>query len=126
MRNYDEVDISRVEPRGFEPLTSAVQKRHDALLELSTDSKIPAKSIISAIVYFLSFQIIYSGCCTVAAQQVSENTAKGLYCREDGGGRSQSVLIATIHEDPSYVVLRLLGVVGASIRTSRGWLRELR
>jgi hypothetical protein len=27
--NYDDGDISRVEPRGFEPLTSAVQRRPD-------------------------------------------------------------------------------------------------
>ena len=57
----------RVEPRGVEPLTSAVQKRHDALLELSTDFKVSANPIFLAIVHFLSFQIIYSGCCTVAA-----------------------------------------------------------
>jgi hypothetical protein len=31
------------------------------------------------------------------------NTAKGLHCRKDGGGRAQRVLIATIHEDPSYL-----------------------
>src|SRR5215211_4664206 len=31
------------------------------------------------------------------------NTAKGLHCREDGGGRAQTVLIATKHEDPGYL-----------------------
>src|SRR5688500_13318339 len=33
--NYGDGDILRVEPRGFEPLTSAVQKRLDTLLEYS-------------------------------------------------------------------------------------------
>jgi hypothetical protein len=61
------LQLCEVEPRGFEPLTSAVQRRHDALLELSTDFKISANPIFLAIVHFLSFQIIYSGCCTVAA-----------------------------------------------------------
>jgi hypothetical protein len=60
--------ILKVEPRGFEPLTSAVQRRRDGLQELSTGFKIPAKSVISALMIFSSFQELYSGCCTVAAQ----------------------------------------------------------
>jgi hypothetical protein len=31
-----------VEPRGFEPLTSAVQRQNDALLELSSTFEMPA------------------------------------------------------------------------------------
>jgi hypothetical protein len=31
------------------------------------------------------------------------NTAKGLHGREDGGGRAQTVLIATKYEDPGYL-----------------------
>jgi hypothetical protein len=57
-----------VEPRGFESLTSAVHRRRDALLELSRVCKIPAKPVVSALMLFLSFQEIYSGCCTVAAE----------------------------------------------------------
>jgi hypothetical protein len=56
-----------VEPRGFEPLTSAVQRRHDALLDLSEFCKIPANSCISVLTLFPACQNIYSGCCTVAA-----------------------------------------------------------
>jgi hypothetical protein len=37
--NYGDGDISMVEPRGFEPLTSAVQKRLDTLLEVSGAGK---------------------------------------------------------------------------------------
>jgi hypothetical protein len=57
-----------VEPRGFEPLTSAVQRRHHTLLKCSEVCNIAAKALISRITPFPSFQIIYSGCCTVAAQ----------------------------------------------------------
>jgi hypothetical protein len=59
-----------VEPRGFEPLTSAVQRRHDTLLDLSAVCKIAANKRIFAPPIFLVFQEIYSGCCTVAAQIV--------------------------------------------------------
>ena len=62
--------ISRVEPRGFEPLTSAVQRRCDSLLECSRACKIPANRRILPITHFSTFQEIYSGCCTVAAQTV--------------------------------------------------------
>jgi hypothetical protein len=57
-----------VEPRGFEPLTSAVQRRLDSLQDLPTGFKITAKSIVSALMLFPSFQVIVSCCCTVAAQ----------------------------------------------------------
>src|SRR5215212_1564743 len=60
--------ILKVEPRGFEPLTSAVQMRCDSLLDLSGACKIAAKSAVSMIVHFLTFQAIYPRCCTVAAQ----------------------------------------------------------
>jgi hypothetical protein len=51
---------------GFEPLTSAVQRRRDGLQEVVTGFKIPAKLVVSELVLFPSFQAIYSGCCTVA------------------------------------------------------------
>jgi hypothetical protein len=35
-----------VEPRGFEPLTSAVQRRHNSLLEVAGGCKIPANTLI--------------------------------------------------------------------------------
>jgi hypothetical protein len=60
-----------VEPRGFEPLTSAVQRRQDRLLDLSGVCKIVANKRISAPSLFLVFQEIYSGCCTVAAREIS-------------------------------------------------------
>ncbi len=58
----------RVEPRGFEPLTSAVQKRHNTLLERSVTHRIPAKCRISASVFFPAFHEFHSGCCAVAAR----------------------------------------------------------
>jgi hypothetical protein len=60
--------ISEEEERGIEPLTSAVQRRRNTLLELSGVYKTPANKRISALKLFLGFQGIYSGCCTVAAQ----------------------------------------------------------
>jgi hypothetical protein len=58
------LQVYEVEPRGFEPLTSAVQRRHDTLLDLSGVCKIVANKRISALSLFLVFQEIYSGCCT--------------------------------------------------------------
>jgi hypothetical protein len=58
-----------VEPRGVEPLTSAVQRRHDTLLEISEPYKIAANAHIFCHMPFLCFQHIYSGCCTVAAPE---------------------------------------------------------
>ena len=66
--NYDDGDISIVEPRGFEPLTSAVQRRQDTLPEVSGACKMPANCRICPSARFSRFQEIYSGCCTVAAQ----------------------------------------------------------
>ena len=60
--------MSRLEPRGIDPLPSAVQRRHETLLDLSGVCKMPANSCISVLVHFSAFQEIYSGCCTVAAQ----------------------------------------------------------
>jgi hypothetical protein len=55
-----------VEPRGFEPLTSAVQRRHYTFLDYSVVCKVAAKVHFSCTMLFLSFQVIYSGCCTIA------------------------------------------------------------
>jgi hypothetical protein len=57
-----------MEPRGIEPLTSALQRRHDASLGLSGVCRIAAKVRISFMTLFSTFQEIHSGCCTVAAQ----------------------------------------------------------
>ena len=58
------IDKNRVEPRGFEPLTSAEQRRHDTLLGLSRVCKIAANSNFLSGALCYSFQEIYSGCCT--------------------------------------------------------------
>ena len=60
--------LPEVEPRGFEPLTSAVQRRRDTLPGLSRVCKTAANKRISTLPPFLSFQEIYPGCCTLAAQ----------------------------------------------------------
>ena len=59
-----------MEPRRLEPLTSAVQRRRHALLDLSEVCKVAANKRISTLSLFLVFQKIYSGCCTVAALKV--------------------------------------------------------
>jgi len=56
-----------VEPRGFEPLTSAVQSLYDSLLEDSGVFKIPANLRIFSTIVFSGFWDIRLGCCTVAA-----------------------------------------------------------
>ena len=56
--NYDDGDISIVEPRGFEPTPSAVQRRHDTLLGLSGVCKIAANSNFLSGALCSSFQEI--------------------------------------------------------------------
>jgi hypothetical protein len=53
-----------VEPRGFEPPISAVQRRRDTLLGLSGDCKIAANTGTWPFTLFPAFQEICSGCCT--------------------------------------------------------------
>ena len=65
--------ILGVEPRGFEPLTSPVQSRHDSLLEISGACKIPANDNFLPRILCSSFQEFYSGCCTVAAQGIASS-----------------------------------------------------
>jgi hypothetical protein len=57
----------RVDPRGLEPLTSAMRGRSEGLLGFSGACKIPVNGRILMAMLFLAFQDIYSGCCTVAA-----------------------------------------------------------
>jgi hypothetical protein len=57
-----------VEPMGFEPTPSAVQRRQDSLPQISRGCKIPAHGDFLLRTHCSSFQEIYSGCCTVAAQ----------------------------------------------------------
>src|SRR5215207_9886559 len=47
--------------------TSAEQRRHERLLDLSAECKIPANTHICCRTLFPSFPVIYSGCSTVAA-----------------------------------------------------------
>ena len=51
-------------------LTSAVQRRHNCLLERSGACKTPANSNFLSQALCSSFQEIYSDCCTVAAHKV--------------------------------------------------------
>src|ERR687893_154279 len=64
---YCKTEYFRSGVEGFESPTSAVQKRHHTLLGLSEAYNVPAKMHISCFAPLLSFQVIYSGCCTVAA-----------------------------------------------------------
>ena len=64
-----------MEPRGFEPLTLAVQKRHNTLLERSITCRIPANCRISALALFPVFQEIHSGCTQVAARLLHKRGA---------------------------------------------------
>jgi hypothetical protein len=56
-----------LEPMGFEPTPSAVQRRRVTLLEVSGVCRYPANERFSASSLFPTFQESYSGCCTVAA-----------------------------------------------------------
>src|SRR5215211_5047561 len=60
--------FSRVEPRGLEPLASAVQRRHDTFLSLSEVCKIAANRCICVLALFPTFTKIYSGCWVVSAR----------------------------------------------------------
>ena len=59
----------RVYPRGLEPLASAMRGRHDTLLESSRACKTAANKAIPFMMLFPSFQVIGSGCGTVAARR---------------------------------------------------------
>ena len=70
------VDVSiliNVEPRGIEPLTSAVRKRRDALLALSRHCKIAAKPLEMMPNFFLTLQDVYPGCCTRSTPGMSRD-----------------------------------------------------
>jgi hypothetical protein len=60
-----------VEPRGFEPLTSAVQRRHNTFLELSGDCKITANTHVLLCDAFPELSGdslgLLHGCCTYGA-----------------------------------------------------------
>ena len=64
--------LLEVEPRGFEPLTTAIWSQYDGLLEVSRVSKIPANSCIFYVAVFSTFQLFRSGYCTVTAQESGE------------------------------------------------------
>jgi hypothetical protein len=57
-----------VDPRGLEPLTSAMRGRRGSFPNVSRTCKTAGNHRISALVHFSAFQEIYPGCCTVAAQ----------------------------------------------------------
>jgi hypothetical protein len=64
-----------VEPRGFEPLTSAVQKRIHTVVVVRCCSEIPAnKPIISRRLSYV-FAVVRLGCCTVAAHKLAFDRA---------------------------------------------------
>ena len=62
------MQVFEVEPRGLEPLASAVQRRRDTFLGLSAVCKIAANKRIYCMTLFAGFQDIGLICCTVAAQ----------------------------------------------------------
>src|SRR5918995_3623825 len=53
-----------VDPRGLEPLTSAMRVRNEGLQGFSGACKKSANSTILMRILFSTFQDIYSGCCT--------------------------------------------------------------
>jgi hypothetical protein len=53
-----------VDPRGLEPLTSAMRGRRDSFPEVFRACKTAANHRISALALFSTFQEIYSGRCT--------------------------------------------------------------
>ena len=62
---YLQIEVKKeVDPRGLEPLTSAMRGRRDGLLEISGAYKTTANTRISALVLLPIFQESDSGCCT--------------------------------------------------------------
>ena len=57
-----------MEPRGFEPLTSAVQKRIHTVVVVRCCSEIPANKHILSCGPLWMFVVVRLGCCTVAAR----------------------------------------------------------
>jgi hypothetical protein len=72
-----------VDPRGLEPLASAMRGRHDTLLESSRACKTAANKAIFFMMLFPSFQEIYLGCCTVAAQYGAQDVSLGSTHKSD-------------------------------------------
>jgi hypothetical protein len=68
-----------VEPRELNPLPPLCKGGNIDLPEVSGVCKIPAKACISFMTPFPSVQVIYSGCCTVAAP----NDAALDFCKSD-------------------------------------------
>jgi hypothetical protein len=91
-------DPSGVEPRGFEALSSAVQRRHDTLLEVPEACKTLQITEFS----HNPFPSISENSLGLLHSKLA-NTVEGLHCREDRGGRAQTFLIATKREDPTYL-----------------------
>jgi hypothetical protein len=59
-----------VDPTRLELVTSAMRGRHEGLQGFSGACKRPTNSGILLAILFSTFQEIYSGCCTVAAQRL--------------------------------------------------------
>jgi hypothetical protein len=68
--NYDDVDISKVEPRGFEPLTSAVQSQIQNVVVVRRCSKTPANKHILSSRSSCLFADVRVGWCTTGVQDV--------------------------------------------------------
>jgi hypothetical protein len=68
-----------VEPRVFEPLTSAEKRRRDTLLNPSGVCKRAAKTFNLTSMLFPSFQVIYSGCCTLLPVVGTSGYGRPLY-----------------------------------------------
>ncbi len=64
--------LLEVEPRGIEPLTSAVQGRNNTFPKVSEICKLPANRGIPPSLFFCTFHVIRPGCCTVTVQAQAE------------------------------------------------------
>ena len=67
--NYDDGDISIVEPRGFEPLTSAVQSQGPTIVDVCRCSKLPANNHILSSRLSCLFAVVRLGWCTTGVQE---------------------------------------------------------
>jgi hypothetical protein len=71
-------DFFEVEPRGFEPLTSAVQSQNPIIVEVRCCSKIPAKPPFCLWQHSRLFAVVRVGCCTAGVyRRLADGVATG-------------------------------------------------
>jgi hypothetical protein len=72
--------VSRVEPRGFEPPTSAVQSQSTIIVYVRRCSKIPANNGILGLDLPYMFAVVRAGWCTTGVNGPQRSTERARFC----------------------------------------------